>query len=105
MCSSDLAIHAGIPTDVDAGNRHFRTHPAGVEARFGERDRQTTVRAVVRGMQQPLVGELDQQILQSALGRKIDRWRLTADEIMYDLELFASAQLAATLTEQDDRIT
>ena len=68
------------------------------------RHRQAAVRAVVRRPHQPLVGERDEQRLQRALGVQIERRRHAAHQIVHHLQVFAAAELAAPLAEQDDDV-
>ena len=68
--SAAASFEPACCADVDAVDRHLGADAAGVEAALGQRHGQAAVRAVVRRPHQPLVGQLDEQILQRALARR-----------------------------------
>ena len=74
----------------------------GIEGTLGERHREPAVRAVVSGAEQSDRRRSGQETGQRAFTREIQTGRLPLDETVDNLQVFAAAELAEILAEQDD---
>src|SRR5262249_12031562 len=97
-------VETSVARHLRAANRNLDAHAVRIETAFGDGNRQTAVRAIVRGAHQPRIGERDEEILQRALTREIDLRRHAAHDPVRLLQILGATELAATLAEEDDGV-
>ena len=93
VVSSRRARHIHVEADA------FR-----VERAFGQRDGQAAVGAIVRRLEDSLRCRRRQARNQRALALQIERRGQATHEAVDGLQVFAAAELAEALAEQDDRV-
>ena len=90
-----VAGHPGhIGADADA---------AAVERALGQRDRQAALRAIVRGLDAAVANQLDDEYLQRRFALQVKRRRFARHQVVHGGEVFAAAELAQIIAQQDHR--
>src|SRR5687768_17454211 len=98
-------VDAFVAGDVDRVDRHLRPYPARTETALRQRYRKPAVGAIMGRTDESVARKTDQKILQRAFALEVERRRYPPDEIVDRFQVLAAAKLAASFTEQDDKVT